>query len=177
MADRTSIDSLKGEVVLVTGGANGIGRGICREIAKQERDLSVIIWDVNEKAISDTVTELKSTGVKNVFGSKVDVSNREEVIAASQIIRKEIGDVTMLFNNAGIAGLTHTDMTAKIDLLMKRYKFLNTVMTPDYVGTNILHGVLRGKEHIYVPGEQRVMRFLIELLPSECYGIFYDLAS
>ncbi|CAG7729980.1 unnamed protein product, partial [Allacma fusca] len=95
--------SLKGQVILVTGGANGIGRGICREIAKQERDLSIIIWDVNEKAISETVTELKSTGVKNVFAAKVDVSDRKQVIAAAQIVRKEIGDVSMLFNNAGIS--------------------------------------------------------------------------
>ncbi|CAG7820082.1 unnamed protein product [Allacma fusca] len=68
-------------------------------------------------------------------------------------------------------------MTAKFDLRLMRYKFFNAVMTPDYVGANIIQGVLCGKEHIYVPGAHRIFRFLIELLPSECFCKFSDLAG
>ncbi|CAG7821201.1 unnamed protein product, partial [Allacma fusca] len=50
-------------------------------------------------------------------------------------------------------------------------------MTPDYVGANILQGVLRGKEHIYVPGVHRFFRFLFEFMPAEFFREYSDLSG
>ncbi|CAG7822673.1 unnamed protein product, partial [Allacma fusca] len=95
---------LEEEIVLVTGGANGIGRAICHELAERGKNLTIIIWDVNEKASVETVLELKSLGLRNAFAFNVDVSNRQQVADIAAEIRETIGDVSILFNNAGISG-------------------------------------------------------------------------
>ncbi|CAG7831390.1 unnamed protein product, partial [Allacma fusca] len=66
-------------------------------------------------------------------------------------VRKLPGKPNVFFSTV-YPGFTATDLAANINLLLTRYRFLNAIMTPDYVGANILQGVLRGKEHIYVPG-------------------------
>jgi NAD(P)-dependent dehydrogenase (short-subunit alcohol dehydrogenase family) len=51
-----------------------------------------------------TVEELEALGVKKAVAHNVDVSDTKQVRAAAAKIRDEIGDVTILFNNAGISG-------------------------------------------------------------------------
>ncbi|CAG7731005.1 unnamed protein product [Allacma fusca] len=159
---------MKDQVVLVTGGANGIGRAICSELARREKKQTIIIWDVDQKAINETIALLKSSGLKTVFAHTVDVSDRFQVAAAAQKVRKEIGDVTMLFNNAGIAG--H-------DCNIKRYKFLNRGLTPEEVAQRAIHGVLLGKEHIYVPSWFGSIHFLIDTNVPEFIRKCYDFAG
>ncbi|CAG7667436.1 unnamed protein product, partial [Allacma fusca] len=96
--------SLEGKVILVTGGANGIGRAICEKLVEIEKNLTIIIWDLDQNTGLETIKALRSAGVQNAFVFKVDVSDREQVAAAAQQIRDEIGEVSLLFNNAGIAG-------------------------------------------------------------------------
>ena len=60
----------------------------------------LVIWDINEKSISDTVSELSSYG--NVKAYKVDISNSEAVEQAYRTTCCECGDVDILINCAGI---------------------------------------------------------------------------
>ncbi|CAG7732396.1 unnamed protein product [Allacma fusca] len=98
------LKSVKNEVILVTGGANGIGREICRHIARYETCLTIISWDIDVVGNQNLRNELEALGVKKTMVSTVDVSNQKQVEAAARKIRQEIGDVTILFNNAGIPG-------------------------------------------------------------------------
>ena len=63
---------IKGNNVLITGGASGIGR-IMGRMALEKGAKSLIIWDINEANIASTVEELEALG--SVKGYKVDVSN------------------------------------------------------------------------------------------------------
>jgi NAD(P)-dependent dehydrogenase (short-subunit alcohol dehydrogenase family) len=91
--------SAKGKRVLVTAGAAGIGRVIARTFA--EHGARVHICDVDEAA-------LKAFGVENrsISQSTADVSKIEEVEKLFEDVRKHLGGLDVLVNNAGIAGPT-----------------------------------------------------------------------
>lgn len=93
---------MKDEIVLVTGSARGLGRGICLEFARL--GATVVCWDINEHGNMETVAlaAKASPREKAIYGYLCDISNREEVMATAQRVMKEVGNVSILVNNAGI---------------------------------------------------------------------------
>ncbi|WP_026450731.1 SDR family oxidoreductase [Aequorivita capsosiphonis] len=89
---------LKEKTVLITGGASGIGKIMLRLML--ERNAKVIIWDINQDNIDQTISEFSEN--QNLFGFKVDVSNPEQIQETAKKVKKEIGVVDVLINNAGI---------------------------------------------------------------------------
>ena len=67
---------IKGNCVLITGGASGIGR-IMGRMVLEKGARKLIIWDINEQGIKDTIEEFRGKG--DVKGYKVDVSNSKSV--------------------------------------------------------------------------------------------------
>ena len=88
----------KDKNVLITGGASGIGKIIARKML--ENMANVIIWDINQSNISETIKEYSNLG--NIYGYYVDISNINEVESSADKVKKEIGAVDVLINNAGI---------------------------------------------------------------------------
>ncbi len=60
------MSKIKGENVLITGGANGIGKLMGLKCL-QEGAANLIIWDINEENLHKTQKEFSSKGYKNVF--------------------------------------------------------------------------------------------------------------
>lgn len=88
------------KIVLITGGANGIGfRMGKRALARGARHL--IIWDINAKQLSLAEKELHQASGK-VHAMQVDVSNPEEVQSAAAHVLSTLGCPDILINNAGI---------------------------------------------------------------------------
>lgn len=87
---------MKGKVVLVTGGAAGIGKATALRFA--EEGATVIICDVNEASGQEAV---KLFGDKVAF-YKVDVANRAEVQKWIEDVIAKYGHVDVLVNNAGV---------------------------------------------------------------------------
>ncbi|MBL7786205.1 MAG: SDR family oxidoreductase [Chitinophagales bacterium] len=92
--------SIKRKTVLVTGGANGIGK-LIGEKCLQKGAEQLIIWDINEQLLEETLSEFTQKGYK-VHGYVVDVSQPKDIEASAEDILAEIGTVDILFNNAGI---------------------------------------------------------------------------
>lgn len=90
---------IKGNSILITGGASGIGRVMGR-IALEKGARMLIIWDINEAGIASTVKEYKKLG--KVIGYKVDVSDSEQVKEIAQATIAECGNVDIVINCAGI---------------------------------------------------------------------------
>lgn len=90
---------IKGNNVLITGGASGIGRIMGRR-ALEAGARTLIIWDINEKGIENTIREFSPLG--NVKGYRVDVSNEESIIATYARVKEELNGVDILINCAGI---------------------------------------------------------------------------
>ena len=89
------------KVVLVTGGAQGIGKAIVLELAKNHYDL-VINYLTSNKAAALLEEEIKKNYDVRVMTVKADVSKEEEVDAMISLIEKQWGGVDILVNNAAV---------------------------------------------------------------------------
>jgi len=90
---------IEGKKVLITGGCSGIGKIMARRCL-EKKAACVIIWDINEAAITATVEELSNLG--KVFGHKADISSPASIDTAYEATKAACGDVDILINNAGI---------------------------------------------------------------------------
>jgi NAD(P)-dependent dehydrogenase (short-subunit alcohol dehydrogenase family) len=94
------VKDVAGKTVLVTGAAMGLGKLFART-AVDEGAAHVVLWDIKEGALKDTAAEFEAAG-GTVHTYVVDVSSAESVAKAGELVRSEVGDVHVLFNNAGI---------------------------------------------------------------------------
>jgi NAD(P)-dependent dehydrogenase (short-subunit alcohol dehydrogenase family) len=90
---------LADHVAVITGGASGIGRATA--LAMAGRGADVVIADVNDDRMRDTVAELEALG-RRALGIRCDVSRDADLerLAATSI--RELGRVDLLMNNAGV---------------------------------------------------------------------------
>jgi 3-oxoacyl-[acyl-carrier protein] reductase len=87
------------KVVIVTGGAKGIGRGIARVFASE--GATVVVADLDEHAGRATAADLGRTGGAADF-VLVDVTNQASCQAAVAAVTEKYGCVDILISNAGI---------------------------------------------------------------------------
>lgn len=90
---------ITGDIVLVTGGGSGLGRLLCQKLS--QRGATIVTWDINAAGNKETVELIKEAGGK-AFGYIVDISDRHAVYKVADRVRADVGDVTILVNNAGI---------------------------------------------------------------------------
>lgn len=94
------MESLKGKTALVTGAGKGIGRAIAIALAKEGAHVGLIAR--TRKDLQHVADEVKALGVVTAFAT-ADVSNIHSVNTAVESIQRELGNVDILINNAGIA--------------------------------------------------------------------------
>jgi NAD(P)-dependent dehydrogenase (short-subunit alcohol dehydrogenase family) len=91
---------LDGIVCVVTGAAQGIGRAIVEEYAREGGRPAIL--DLNGPAGETYAAELRDRGV-DARAYQCDVSSSESVAAAAERVALELGPCGVLVNNAGIA--------------------------------------------------------------------------
>jgi len=95
------MSQIRGANVLITGGANGIGKLMGLKCL-QEGAANLVIWDINEDNLDKTQKEFSAKGYKNVSTFVVDVSSVDDIEKSATEVLLEIGNIDILFNNAGI---------------------------------------------------------------------------
>ncbi|HEX6570505.1 MAG TPA: SDR family oxidoreductase [Steroidobacteraceae bacterium] len=90
---------LKGKVVVVTGGARGIGKEIASVFAG--RGAGVALLDLNEAELEATRAELANNGSR-ISAHALNVANEDDVIRAFDEVAAAHGRLDVLVNNAGI---------------------------------------------------------------------------
>jgi len=118
-----------GRTAFITGGANGIGLGIARAFAKEGAKLALADLDV--EALARARDELaKITAVEIAV---LDVRDRVAYARAADAVEESLGPVSLLFNNAGVAGGAPIDrMTYELwdwGLGINLYGVINGVQT------------------------------------------------
>ena len=106
---------------LVTGGSRGIGRGIVRELAREGWDVCVN-YIQNQEAARAAVEEIRALG-QNALAVQADVADGAAVAEMVRLAERELGPVSLVVNNAGIAGQAQfQDIT---DEMWNRYLAVN----------------------------------------------------
>lgn len=110
---------VENKVAVVTGGALGIGRSISLLLAKEGAQVAVTDILVEEgKALVDEI--ITNGGHAEFF--KLDVSKEKQVKSVFASVQKKMGPISVLVNNAGIAGVnkpTHEIEEVEWNALMK----------------------------------------------------------
>lgn len=119
---------LEGKTAVVTGGASGIGEATARRII--EEGGRVVIADLDEAAGKQLAADLGSSAVF----ARTDVTSEDDVAGAVRTATTEFGRLDLMFNNAGIIGVTGPIATLPLD---------------DYERTMavLLRGVVLGMKH------------------------------
>ena len=90
------------KIALVTGSSRGIGRAVARELARQGWRVCVN-YRVRQDCAESLAAELAAEG-HAIMTYQADVSQRQQVQAMVRAIQEKWGPVSLLVNNAGVAG-------------------------------------------------------------------------
>jgi NAD(P)-dependent dehydrogenase (short-subunit alcohol dehydrogenase family) len=86
---------VKGKVIVVTGGASGIGEALCRRFAR-EGAKGVVVADVNEAGAKAVAANIKGVAFK------CDVGKEDDVIRLVHFAEETFGPIDLFCSNAGI---------------------------------------------------------------------------
>ena len=96
---KPGFDDLKDKIVVITGGAGVIGNAIALGLGLLE--MKTVILDINIDAAKKTASEVTAQTGSFSFGVSADVLDKQSLIAAKEIINREIGKIDFLINGAG----------------------------------------------------------------------------
>lgn len=83
------------EIVLITGGSSGIGSSVAQELVARNKKTTVVILDYSALDFSPKRND-------RIHYYRCDLSNSSEIKSVCAQVRKEVGDPTVVFSNAGL---------------------------------------------------------------------------
>ncbi|XP_077208476.1 epidermal retinol dehydrogenase 2-like isoform X2 [Paroedura picta] len=135
--------NVAGEIVLITGSANGIGKQMALNFAQLGAIL--VLWDIDEEGNKETAALAERKGALAVYTYKCDCGKREEVYAVADQVKKEVGDVNILINNAGIVSgknfldIPDNKMDEVLDVNFKAHFWTCKAFLPSMIACNRGH--------------------------------------
>ena len=94
-----NVIDLSEKVVIVTGGAQGIGRAIVKDFAQSGAD--VVIADIQMGAAQQTANDISQATGQKVIVVRTDVTDLENVQQMTDQVFEQFGQIDVLVNNAG----------------------------------------------------------------------------
>ncbi|KAM9302566.1 epidermal retinol dehydrogenase 2 [Morus bassanus] len=92
--------NVSGEIVLITGAGSGVGRQLSLKLARLGATL--VLWDINQEGLKETSRLARENGRARVHSYICDCSKKQDIYRVADEVKKEVGDVSILVNNAGV---------------------------------------------------------------------------
>ncbi|KAA0197859.1 Epidermal retinal dehydrogenase 2 [Fasciolopsis buskii] len=138
-------NDLTNDVVLITGAGNGIGRLMCVEFAKYCP--KVVAWDYQEHALEETASMVGKVTGHSLHTYVCDLRSREQITETAKKVLHDVGNVTVLVNNAGFLSAKRLldlraediDNTFKVNVISHFHTiqaFLPSMLSAGRVGMN-----------------------------------------
>lgn len=133
------MDRFKNKVVIITGGASGIGKAAVEKFTRE--GAAVAIWDVNEVQGKELELLLLNEGLIARF-IKVNTAKFDEVEAATKETVKQFGKIDVLINNAGITRdaslqkMTHEQWQQVLDVNLTGVFNCTKAVSPNMIQNN-----------------------------------------
>jgi NADP-dependent 3-hydroxy acid dehydrogenase YdfG len=132
------------KVAVVTGAGSGIGEALALQLARSGAWLA--ISDIDTEGLSRTAQRLRYLGVP-VKVDRLDVTEREHVVAYAEEVRDRFGVVNQIYNNAGIA------FTGDVEI--SQFDDIERVMDVNYWG--VVHGTKAFLPHLIASEDGHVI--------------------
>lgn len=138
------MSAVRGKVCVVTGAGSGIGRALALDLAG--RGARLALSDVSEEGVQETAAQVRGRGAE-VHAQRLDVTDRDAVLAWADAVVAHFGVAHQIYNNAGIA-------------------FSRTVLESEWadyervLGVNlwgVIHGTKAFLPHVLASGDGRVV--------------------
>jgi NAD(P)-dependent dehydrogenase (short-subunit alcohol dehydrogenase family) len=98
MAETTGApDAFKNKIAIVTGGAMGLGRALCEELAR--KGATVVVADIKGDAATQVANRISQNG-GNAHAAQIDVSKRQDITSLIERTAADFGRLDYVFNNA-----------------------------------------------------------------------------
>ena len=94
-------DALEGRVAIVTGASRGIGRALADALA--EAGMDVALFARSEEALEETAAAVEAAGGR-ALAYPIDLSTPAAMVPALATVRKVLGRIDVVVNNAGVYG-------------------------------------------------------------------------
>ncbi len=123
---------VKGKVIVVTGGASGIGEALCRRFAR-EGAKGIVVADINEAGAKAVAANMKGVAFK------CDVRKEDDVIRLVRFAEETFGPIDLFCSNAGIIEIGGVEVPNEN---WERIWQIN-VLSHVYVGRAIIPGMIK----------------------------------
>lgn len=163
---------LRNKVALVTGGSQGLGKGISLAFARE--GAKVAVCDINDKNFHEVIKAIEDIGSQGI-AIKTDISSSREVVKMFEQLINKFGTLDILVNNAGIYRSDNDgikDRLRHLDLITKpgpKYSLGITSKMSDEEWERMIRVNLNSVFYC--------TREALKIMEDKCYGRIINIAS
>jgi NADP-dependent 3-hydroxy acid dehydrogenase YdfG len=138
------MNPFEGKVAVITGAGSGIGRALAVNLAKKGAKLA--LSDIDTEGLAETVGQAEALGA-TVKSDRLNVAEREAVLAYAEAVVAHFGEVHQVYNNAGIA--------YNGDVEKSEFKDIERVIDVDFWG--VVNGTKAFLPHVIASGDGHII--------------------
>jgi len=138
------MNPFEGKVAVITGAGSGIGRALAVNLAKKGARLA--LSDIDTEGLAETVGQAEALGA-TVKSDRLNVAEREAVLAYAEAVVAHFGEVHQVYNNAGIA--------YNGDVEKSEFKDIERVIDVDFWG--VVNGTKAFLPHVIASGDGHII--------------------
>jgi NADP-dependent 3-hydroxy acid dehydrogenase YdfG len=138
------MSQFEGKVAVITGAGSGIGRALALNLAAKGAKLA--LSDIDIEGLAKTVRRAEALGAQ-VKSDRLNVAEREAVLAYAEDVVAHFGQVHQVYNNAGTA--------YNGDVEKSEFKDIERIMDVDFWG--VVNGTKAFLPHVIASGDGHIV--------------------